>query len=150
MAKLEIQVLVGGESKQFLADLTNIVDRLEALAANGTVRGGAAETTDAGAEQDDTPEEKTVRSVAKNKAAAAKKAAAKVEASDDGEEDFDLEAPADDSGDDEAPVFTKKDLIAACRDNRELAIKTLKKLKVTSVHELKPSQYAKVMAEIGA
>jgi hypothetical protein len=134
MAKLEIAVLIGGESKQFLADLEAVVGRLE--------KAMSAQTT---ANDEDAPEEKTVRSVAKNKAAAVAKKAAK---SDD-DEAFDLGAE-ESNADDEAPEVTKKDLIAACRDNRETAIKVLKKLKVSSVHDLKPNQYAKVLAEIGA
>lgn len=84
-------------------------------------------------------EEKTVISV--RKGAAKKEAAADEENFDLGEEGADAE---------EVPAVTKKDLIAACRENREGAIKVLKKMKVSSVHELKPAQYAKVLAEIGA
>lgn len=130
MSKLEIAVLIGAESKEFLADLTKQIDRLEKL--SGKKATTAAETEDVA----DKPA-KTAAAKANGKKAAA------VE-----EEEFDL--GADEAAEDEAPAVTKKDLIAACRDNREAAIKVLKKLKVSSVHELKPAQYSKVLAEIGA
>lgn len=134
MSKLEVAVLIGAESKQFLADLTAIVDRLEAAietAPTTTKPQGKYVAKN----EDEVPNEKPAKKVAK-----------KIEAE---EESFDL-GSEDAAGEDEAPAVTKKDLIAACRDNRETAIKVLKKLKVNSVHELKPAQYAKVMAEIGA
>lgn len=91
-------------------------------------------------------EEETTTISAKTVAAKAKGKTAKAPA--ETEEDFDLGQEEDAA--EETPAVTKKDLIAACRDNREAAIKVLKKMKVNSVHELKPPQYAKVLAEIGA
>ena len=43
-----------------------------------------------------------------------------------------------------------KRVVAACRENRETAIKVLKKMKVASVHELKPAQYSQVLAALEA
>lgn len=127
MGKLDLSLLVGAETKQFLADLTTVVERLEALGA------AAAKTVGMDVEKSD---EKPKRATGK----ASKPV-------DEDQEIFDLGA---DESEDEEPAITKKDLIAACRDNREAAIKTLKKMKVASVHDLKPAQYAKVMAELGA
>jgi hypothetical protein len=91
----------------------------------------------------DEPVTKTSKKTAAAKPAATSKKKAAVE-----EESFDLDAEG--AEEDEAPVVTKKDLIAACRDNREAAIKALKKMKVNSVDQLKPAQYATVLAAIGA
>ena len=137
MGKLEIAVLIGGESKQFLADLNAALDRAEALIAKPST--GEALAADVAKEEK--------AKAGKAKPATSKKAAAKVEAEDD--ESFDLgEDDAEETEAEDEPV-TKKDLIAACRDNREGAIKALKKLKVASIHELKPTQYRTVLNAIG-
>lgn len=127
MSKLELSVLVGAESKEWLASLTSVVERLEKVANVG-------KKTQTTAAADTEVNEKPAKKTAKPKVT---------------EEEFDL-GDNEEAAEDDAPEITKVDLIAACRDNRETAIKVLKKLKVASVHELKPSQYAKVMAEIGA
>lgn len=126
MAKLEVAVLIGAESKEFLSALTAIVFKLESLL----------------------PVNATVSEVSEKAPVAAKKVATKKAAPVE-EESFDLDAE-EASEEKEEPTITKADLIAACRENRDVAIKVLKKLKVNSVHELKPAQYSKVMAEIGA
>lgn len=132
MAKLEIAVLIGAESKEFLAQLQNTVERLEKLKG-------------VGAESEDAPEEKSVVQV-KNGKVTSKTTTAKTALPADEEENFDL----GEEGGAEEPAITKKDLIAACRENREAAIKALKKRKVASVHDLKPDQYSKFLTEIGA
>lgn len=128
MPKLEIAVLIGAESKEFLADLTSVVERLEKLktAPSATVPNGA-----------------TSLNGKKGKATVA----APVEVTADEDESFDLDGAGE--AEDEAKV-TLKDVIAACKENRDEAIKCLKKLKVKSVHELKPDQYRKVLDFLGA
>lgn len=122
MAKLELALLVGEESKAALAQLTELVERLEkVLTATATTTAPAATTA------------KTTKKAAKP-------------AAEDEQETFDLGA---DESEDEAEV-TMPELIKACKANRETAIKVLKKLKVSSVHDLKPAQYATVMAQLGA
>lgn len=137
--KLELGILVGAESKEWLADLTKQIDRLEKLQGATTTKKAA--TTAAETET----EEKTTISAKTVKAQAAKKTA-KAPATE--EEQFDLGEETETT--DEAPAITKADLIAACRENREGAIKVLKKMKVSSVHEVKPAQYATVLQQIGA
>jgi hypothetical protein len=144
--KLEMSVLVGAESKQWLLDLTKVVERLEKvakIASSSLDEEGPQQDVDADQDEDTTS---TISAAALRKGKKGK-TDKKAAAADEDEEEFDLGAS---ESEDEAPVVTKKDLIAACRDNREAAIKALKKLKVASIHELKPAQYAKVLAEIGA
>ncbi len=130
-AKLEVSILVGAESKEWLSALTEVVERLEAL----------SETTT-------TPVTKTKAAATTTTTVTTKKTTKPV-VTEDEEETFDLDA-ADETEDDETPTVTKKELIAACKENRTAAIKAMKKLKVSNIHELKPSQYARVMAELGA
>jgi hypothetical protein len=151
MSKLEIAVLMGAESKEWLADLTRQLDRLEKLTTTekaAATNGKARATTAAG--EDPEPEKVTisVRSAKTNGATKTTKTTKAATTTEDDDADFDL--GIEDDATEETPVITKKDLIAACRDNREAAIKVLKKMKVANVHELKPNQYAKVLAEIGA
>lgn len=135
--KLELGILVGAESKEWLADLTKQLDRLEALQTKG--KETAATTTD-------DVEETTVISAKTIAAAKSKKTAAKTTGDED--ETFDLGEESADAED--TPAVTKKDLITACRENREAAIKVMKKMKVASIHDLKPAQYATVLQQIGA
>lgn len=125
-SKLELAILAGPESKAFLNTLLEVVERLEAVAVK--LNGAKKDSGQIYEEADPTPKAKV-----KTKA---------VE-----EEQFDL-------GSDEEPeekhTISIRDVIAACKANRETAVKVLKKLKVKSVHELSPTQYSKVMSEIGA
>lgn len=77
-----------------------------------------------------------------------KKSKAKTGPAED--ENFDLEAGSDDAAEeDEAEEkVTKKDLIKLCHKDRETAIKLLKKLKLKSIEDLKPAQYAKFAADL--
>ncbi len=134
--KLDLGILVGAESKQWLADLTTVVERLEAV-ANVATKSRKASTTDTADEDTDT-EEKVIRS------AKALKAKTKAEP----QEEFSLDEDGNEETETEAPTI--KDVIAACKANRTEAVKVLKRMKVNSVHELKPTQYTKVLAEIGA
>lgn len=138
MAKLEVSVLVGKDSKEWLAALTEVVDRIEAVAnVAGKTTGKKTATTAAEADYNGEADED---------AKPAKRAAKKNV--DEDQENFDL--GSDEVAEGNEDPITIKEVIAACRANRETAIKVLKKLKVNSVHELKPAQYAKVMSEIGA
>lgn len=131
MGKLELAIIVGAESKQWLAELSNLINRLEKAAASGIKRATTASQADAVTE-----EAKPARRASKPKA--------------EEDESFDLDAGEAAMEQEEEPVVTIKEVIAACKANREVAIKVLKKLKVNSVHELKPTQYGRVMSEIGA
>lgn len=124
-AKLEIAVLIGAESKQFLVELQKTVARLEAL--KGTSSQPVAEHDEESVTP--TPAKKT----------ASKKAAPVVE------ENFDL----GEEDDEQTHVISISDVIKACKSNRETAKEVLKKMKVKSVHDLKPDQYGKVIDAIG-
>ncbi len=136
--KVELALLVGAESKQWLADLALLADRLESLIerTSGKKEDAAPKATKS------TPAPAATKSNGK-------KAAAPVV--DDEEENFDLDGEeAEETEEADEDPITVKDVIAACKENREKAIKVLKKMKVKSVHELKPELYKKVLAEIGA
>jgi hypothetical protein len=128
MPKLEIAVLIGSESKEFLRDLTSVVERLEKLKTSPT------------------PEASNGQALNGKKGKAVAAPVEVKEESCDEDEAFDLDEAHDE---DEAKV-TLKDVIAACKENRDKAIRCLKKLKVKSVHELKPDQYRKVLDFLGA
>jgi hypothetical protein len=122
----QIQVTVSGQSRVELAKrLRAFADNLDGTpaGADGKVSGKAATTA-----------------AAEPTKAAGKKKAEVVE------ESFDL--GEDTAPENEEKAITKADLIAACRDNRETAIKVLKKMKLNSVHDLKPAQYSKFLSEL--
>lgn len=141
MPKLELALLVGEQSKEWLANLEAVVTRLEAVAnvAKGSLNGTKPKSTIVKAKAEAEIDEEIVQPK--------KKAKQVVE----DEETFDLEETEDtpEEDEDEEPI-SMKDVVAACRANREKAIKVLKKLKVKSVHELKPTQYKTLLNEIGA
>lgn len=121
MSKLDINVLIGAESKAFLVNLTEVVERLEKVTAQTATVGKAV-------------------------AAATKTTTTKTTAKATEDEEFDLGTDDEETED----TVTINDVISACKANREQAKKVLKKMKLASVHELKPAQYKKVLAEIGA
>lgn len=127
-----ISVTVNGESR------VEIAKRLRAFADN-------LDGTPAGTDGKVAPKKAATTAAEGTGKVAAGKKTAKAPVAE--EEEFDL---GEGEASDDAPAVTKADLIAACRDNREAAIAVLKKMKVNSVHELKPAQYSKVLAEIGA
>jgi len=148
MAKLELALLVGEQSKGFLASLTQQIDRLEALA--GKIGNGATGVT-AG---DDSDEEELAPAPKKN----TKKAAASF---DEEDAEVETEAAADDEDESfEAPPkkaakakkLTVEDVNAACKaraartDFKSTKALLKKTFKVDSVQDLKPEQYAKVIA----
>lgn len=123
---MEITITLGKETLEFLG---NAIAKLEALSTAPKVQGKAP--------------------VAEAKAEVASKKTTKKAA--EPEENFDL--GASEAGDDSEPedkVITKAELIKACASNRTKAITVLKRLKLESVHALKPGQYSRFMEEIGA
>lgn len=140
--KLEIAMLAGADSKQFLASLTTQIDRLERAATTLGARTGAAESAN-DSTASVTPVAAFPARTTKSKPAVKTTKAPVVDEADGDNESFDLDASEthDDGEDEVAPTITKKDLIAACKSNREAAIKQLKKLKINSVDELEPKLY---------
>lgn len=133
--KLEVAMLVGPESKQFLADLTKQLDRMEAL------KGSAAPAADA--------------APAKTGKGKTGKAAPAPEADDTGLEDAAPEATADvddlfgdDAAEDAEPTLDEVRKIVkdfATKHGKEKALKLLGKFKVTAINDLKKADYSKVI-----
>lgn len=152
MAKLELALLVGEESKTFLANLTEVVERLEAVSSQKL-----AKTVDK--EKDDEDDDF---------APPAKKAAMVKAVKQFDDEDDDGEAGDGDTSDDEddftgksskkAKKLTLEDVNDACKkraaeiggkEGRTQVLTILKKkFKTQSVSELKPDQYAAVIASM--
>lgn len=146
MAQLELSLLVGKESKQWLADVTALVDRLEKLT------GKVAKSIDDDADEETTATDDTDDD---EDFAPKKKAGVKTKGFDDEDETEDA--------DEEEPVAKKKakkisldDVNDACKaraletggkEGRQEVLNILKKkFKVKSVTELEPEQYASVIA----
>lgn len=134
MAKLELALLVGAESKQFLADLTTQIDRLEALQSKPQDTNAAAaevttKTTKSNKKAKDTP--------------AAPEQEAATEATDDLGGDDDLfgedtaAAPAKTTIEDVRKVV--KDF--AAKHGKAKALKVLEKFGVTSIPDIKPKDF---------
>lgn len=147
MAQLELVVMAGKESKQWLADVTEIVERLEKATAklkgSSVTEDVETETTTDDDDDDDFTPTKS-------------KATVKAKSFDD-----------DDTGEDEEPVIKKKakkitvdDVNDACKaraaetggkEGRQEVLTILKKkFKVASVNDLEPEQYAAVIAAMKA
>jgi hypothetical protein len=125
MAKLEISVLAGADTKGFLASLTTQIDRLEALLAKGNTAGVKDEYTDADVAQE----------------------------SVDAEESFDAPTtPAKAREKTKPKKLTVEDVNAACKTASAASnFKTVKKwlkenYEIDSVQELEADQYADVIA----
>lgn len=158
MSKLEVALLVGPESKAFLANLTEQLDRMEQLAAGQKITGPKTiAAVDVDEDDDFTP--------APKKKAAAKKASAGFDQDDEDvepapkyaeetevEEDEDFTAPPKKAAKAKAKKITLDDVNDACKaraaatggkKGREEVLGILKKkFKTTSVSELEPEQYA--------
>lgn len=152
MGKLELVVMAGSESKAFLASLTEQLDRLEKLHGVMTGKKVATSITEDAEETTETDEEEEL--IAPVNKTATKKAAAS----------FDDEEVHSDDDEEEAPVAKKTkakkvtldDVNDACKaraasvggkEGRSEVLTILKKkFKTTSVSELKPEQYAAVIA----
>jgi hypothetical protein len=135
--KLEVAMLVGPETKQFLADLTKQLDRMEAL------KGGAAPA--------DTPAPaKTGKG--KGKAAPAEEPADTglgEEAADGAEASEADDLFGDDAAAEDAePTLDEVRKIVkdfATKHGKEKALKLLGKFKVTAINDLKKADYSKVI-----
>jgi Tfp pilus assembly protein PilE len=135
MAKLEIAVLVGAESKQFLAALTAQIDRLEKF--------GLPKETDHTSKED-------LKSL---------KEAAEAEFDSEVEEDDEADDFMETKVQTKAKKLTINDVNDACKsramqtggkEGRNEVLSILKKkFKATSVSELKPEQYAAAISAMG-
>lgn len=170
--KLEIAMMAGAETKQFLANLTQQIDRLEALQAK--IVSGNTPQADFGDSvldatvyasrplkktnmiedsflSDDQPEETNLEDdsfEAPKKQTRAKKTKP-AETSFEDEEDALFEEPAPKSN--KTKALTVKDVMDACKarataSNRAEVLGILKrKFKVASINDLKPDQYGDVI-----
>lgn len=158
MPKLELLLLAGAETKEFLADLTAQVDRLEEL-----VKGGALDkknTATVAPEEDDEEEATPVKKSAK-KSKVVEKEEEDEEEDEEAEEEEDEES-GDEEEEDEAPKKgkTKKvtvdDVNDACKaraaatggkeGRKEVLAILKKKFKTETVSDLDPAQYAACIA----
>lgn len=162
--KLEIAVLAGAESKQFLVDLTKQIDRLEAALKGAPAAKSAPAKNTAPVDADEEVEtSEDDEDFAPKKAAKGKKAAAAFddeeeteaeEAASDDDEGFMEAAPAKKAAP-KAKKLTVDDINDACKaraaatggkEGRAEVLALLKKhFKTTSVSEVKPEDYAKLI-----
>lgn len=151
MAKLEVALLIGAESKAWLADVTALVERLEKATAGKTtkLKGMTTEEEFEESKDDEFSEEKTV--------VRANGFDDEEESSDDDEEDFTKSATKSKK----AKKLTLDDVNAACKERaasegggkagREVVLGILKKkFKTTSITDLKPDSYALVISTMGS
>lgn len=163
MAKLELALLVGEQSKGFLASLTKQIDRLEALTVGGAVKTKAVDAEDDDTEASDDAEEFAAPKKALKKAAAKssfedeeesedeeeKKPAKQAEDDEDEEESF--EKPAPKAAKKKAKKVTREDVNAALKAHAKTGTfaktkATLKKkFKVDSIDELDEDQWPAVI-----
>lgn len=166
MAKLELQLLVGAESKEWLAGVENVLERLEKVAATLTALPATAKNAKQAEEDFDEDEQAAATEDEDTDFAATKKTAKKTKAAFDEDEET-VEASEDEESEDFTEPTTKKakkltveDVNDACKkrasktggkEGRTEVLGILKKkFKTTSVSELKPEQYAAVIAAMGA
>lgn len=164
--KMEIAVLAGAESKQFLVDLTKQIDRLEALTGtkglSASVKKSAPVPGDENmpdADEDFAPKAKKTTAATKfdddeDAAPVAKKTAAPVE-DEDSDGDF-MAPPVKTAAKAKAKKLTVDDVNDACKakavsiggaEGRKEVLGILKKkFKTQSVSELQPEQYAEAIA----
>ena len=139
--KIELALLVGAESKAWLANLEKTVARLEKLQ-------GA--TADTGAQTEYHEEKTRPVKTGKGKAAAAGKGKAAAAVEED-EDSFDV--PSDDKADEAeetdeaakeeaAPEITRKELVKVAKANRDAAIKWMQKRKIKSIDDLPKKLWA--------
>ncbi len=170
--KLELALLAGAETKQFLVDLTKQIDRLEALsgkAATAPAKSTAVKSVKntAPVDADEEGEESNEDDDFAPKKNAGKKAAAS--AFEEDEDESEEAKASDEAGDDDegfmdappkkAPAKAKKltvdDINDACKaraaatggkEGRTEVLALLKKhFKTSSVSEIKPDDYAKLI-----
>lgn len=173
MARLELVLMAGAQSKEFLDDLTKLVTRLEKAAGKKVSKATEAD------EDEETDEEEDDEALATKKKKKSKKTAKtsdddedeegeeeddeeeETEEEEEDESDEEKEDADEEEEDDEEESSTKKkkkskkltvdDVNDACmakakEEDRKVVLGILKKkFKVTSVTELKPDQYAAVI-----
>lgn len=159
--KLEVAMLVGAESKQFLVDLTKLVDRMEALTKGAPAKAAkpaaAVEDEDdaAAVEADEDEDFAPKKSKGKKAAAAAfddeEEEAGEAEAEEE-EEDFTTPAPKAKA---KAKKLTVDDVNDACKaraartggkEGRAEVLALLKKhFKTSSVSDVKAEDYEKLI-----
>lgn len=168
MAKLEIALLVGDESKKFLQELTNQLDRLEKLSskkkADEEVEDDLRLDTNASSEPEEADDDEDEDFAPK------KKAKAKTKDFDEDEEEDETSGESEesdgddeDSEEDEEPAPKKKtkekklteDDIndaakahAGVKGRKATLALMLKKFKTQSVSDIKPEEYAKFIATL--
>ena len=150
--KLEVAMLVGSESKQFLVDLTKLIERMEAAAGGKKKKVEATDDDDEPVDDSgDDDEEKAPKKKAGKKAAAA-------DEDDDSDTDEETESATDDADDEEEKPAKKKakkvtldDVNDACKaraagGKRKEVLKILKKnFGVETVSDLESDQYGAVI-----
>lgn len=147
MSKLDVALLVGAETKEWLKTVTGLVERLEAAAVK--IAGAA----NAAAPEAATP----APAKGKGKKAAAKKEADPIEkaldeaheeaaAEEDAADDLDLDM-GDDEAADEPTLEDVRKVVKdfATKHGKDKALKLLSKFKVTSIPDIKKADYAKVI-----
>lgn len=167
MSKLELAIIAGAESKDFLASLSATVDKLEKLvnAASKLKVNVKTKANDDDEEDEDEAEEQETKP-AKGRAVRAKSDADDEDSEDDEDDDSDDEAETDDADEDEEEKPTKAakgkkkkgptldDVNDACRaaakrTSRKEVLRILKKsFKVKSVTDLEEDQYQDVIDEM--
>lgn len=164
MGKLELALLVGAESKEWLASLDKIVTRLEKLQPKLASAKSLEEAED---DFDNDEGEEDDEDFTPKKQAAKKNTFEDEDEEEESSEEEETEEASDDEDEEEdappkkkAKKLTVDDVNDACKkkaakiggkEGRNEVLKILKKkFKTTSVSELKPEQYAAAIAAMGA
>lgn len=129
MSKLELALLVGAESKQFLADLTTQLDRLEKL------QSAQVETSEVPAK----PAAKPAKKAAKPEPV--------VEETEETEESSGLDEMFNDEAEPEVTVDDVRKVIKAfgAKHGKEKVLNALKKFKAQAISDIKKADYPKVI-----
>jgi len=159
MSRLELVIMAGAESKEFLAGLTAQLDRAEKLLGNVAAATSAAQPEAAPAEtkaaqpEAAPAETKAAKGKGKAKAAPAPEvddaletahADAEADAASEGDDDlFGDDEPADEGPTLEDVRKVVKDF--ATKHGKEKALNLLGKFKVTAINDIKKSDYGKVI-----
>jgi len=145
MAKLELALLVGAESKEWLAKLESVVTRLESINIQRPTSEEPVEP-----EVNDEPEEAPVKQRASKKGVAKKETPKVVEANEQESTDIDMDDLfSEEAAEDEKPLEPTIDDVRgvvkkfAAKHGKDKTLLLLKKFKVESLPELKKAQYSK-------
>lgn len=158
MGKLELALLVGAESKEWLSNLSSELDRAEKILGKGAKAKASREAVE---EEENEEEEEQDDFASKSKRGKAKKAAS---FDDDDSAEEENEDESDDASEEEsddidvgslkkgkAKKLTGDDVNDACKakaaesSRSEVLAILKKKFKVKSISDLEPSQYAAVI-----